>query len=55
MKYIMLEKQGSGHYTLHDDNGHKMTYLYDSKRDAIRAFKRTFGYRYKHNVVVVEI
>ena len=54
MKYIMVEKTGSG-YALHDDDGHKELFVFYSKRDAVRVFKQRYGYKYKRNVVIIEI
>lgn len=55
MVFITVEKKGCGHYVIHDDYGHKEQYLYWNKRSALRAFKREHGYRYKRDVLIIEI
>ena len=44
----------NGWYIISDSEGHRMQYLYYSKREALRRFKREFGWRYKHGVEIID-
>ena len=52
--YITIYKIPGG-YRVKDSIGHFMRYYDYSKRESLARFKAAFGYKYKHNITIIEI
>lgn len=53
--YLMVTVYPTGNCAIWDDYGNKCIYLGYTEREAIRRFKREYGYRYKRGVEILHI
>lgn len=51
---MVFIRKNDGWYVITDSYGRRVQYLYYTKKEALRNFKKRFGYRYKHNVSVID-
>ena len=51
---MIFIRKTNGWFYISDNIGNHMTYIFYTKREALRKFKEKFGYRYKHGIEIVE-